>query len=109
MTNKHLFTRPQIKVRPKGLHSFAFYILIFDFPSRIPLMSLPVSTYVHIRHLYNCKEAFTDVMSALQNILFMQNKANFRKVKLNVNKVITKDYDQMDTWSIRKSKPIKAN
>ncbi|MGB2807134.1 MAG: hypothetical protein WBC22_05315 [Sedimentisphaerales bacterium] len=39
----------------------------------------------------------------------MQNKANFKKVKLNVNNVLTKDYEQMDTWSIRKTKPIKAN
>jgi hypothetical protein len=91
-----------------GPHSFAFYILIFDFPSRIPLMSLSASTYVHIRHLYNCKEAFTDVMSALQINLFMQNKANFRKVKLNVNKVLTRNYDRMDTWSIRKTKPIQS-
>jgi hypothetical protein len=44
-----------------------------------------------------------------KNKLFLQNKANFRKVKLNVNKVLTKDYDEMDTWSIRKTKPIKAN
>ena len=44
-----------------------------------------------------------------KNILFMQNKANFKKVKLNVTKVLTKDYVQMDTWSIRKTKPIKAN
>ncbi len=29
----------------------------------------------------------------------MQNKANFRKVKFDVTKVLTKDYDQMDTWS----------
>ncbi len=36
----------------------------------------------------------------------MQNKANFQKVKLNVNKVLTRGYDQMDTWSIRKTKPI---
>ncbi len=43
-----------------------------------------------------------------KNNLFMQNKANFRKVKLNVNKVITRDYDQMDTWSIRKTKPIQS-
>jgi hypothetical protein len=41
--------------------------------------------------------------------LFLQNKAKFRKVKLNVNKVLTKDYEQMDTWSIGKTKPIKAN
>jgi hypothetical protein len=43
----------------------------------------------------------------------MQNKANFRKVKLSVTKGLTKDYDRMDTWSIRKNKPnsnpIKAN
>jgi hypothetical protein len=61
------------------------------------------------KKLYNCKDTFTDVMSALQIRLFMQNKANFRKVKLNVNNVLTKDYDQLDTWSIRKTKPIKAN
>ena len=35
----------------------------------------------------------------------MQNKANFQKVKLNVNEVLTKDYVQMDTWSIRKNEP----
>jgi hypothetical protein len=32
----------------------------------------------------------------------MQNKAKLRKVKFNVNKVLTMNYDQMDTWSIRK-------
>jgi hypothetical protein len=35
----------------------------------------------------------------------MQNKANFKKVKLNVTKVLTKDYDQLDTWSSGKNKP----
>jgi hypothetical protein len=43
-----------------------------------------------------------------KNNLFMQNKANFQKVKLNVNKVLTKDYEQLDTWSIRKTKPIQS-
>ena len=43
-----------------------------------------------------------------KNNLFMQNKANFQKVKLNVNEVLTKDYVQMDTWSIRKTKPIQS-
>ncbi|MGB2809368.1 MAG: hypothetical protein WBC22_16620, partial [Sedimentisphaerales bacterium] len=105
---KHLFSRLQIKVRPKGLHSFAFYIFIFDFPPHLPLLSLPASTYVSIRHLYNCKVTFTDVMKTLQIRLFMQNKAKFQKVKLNVNNVLTKDYDRMDTWSIRKTKPIQS-
>jgi hypothetical protein len=44
-----------------------------------------------------------------KNNLFMQNEPNFKKVKYDVNNVLTKDYDQMDTWSIRKTKPIKAN
>jgi hypothetical protein len=43
-----------------------------------------------------------------KNKLFMQNKANFKKVKFNVNNVLTKDYDRMDTWSIRKTKPIQS-
>jgi len=38
----------------------------------------------------------------------MQNKAKFQKVKLNVNRVLTKYYEQMDTWSIRKTKPIQS-
>ncbi len=105
MTKKHLFSRLQIKVCPKGLHSFAFYILIFDFPPHLPLMSLPASTYVLTRCLYNCKETFTDVMSALQIKLFLQNKAKFRKSQMNVNKVLTKDYDKKDTWSIGKNEP----
>ncbi len=40
-----------------------------------------------------------------KNKLFLQNEPKFRKVKLNVNKVITRDYDRMDTWSIRKNEP----
>ena len=43
-----------------------------------------------------------------KNNLFMQNKANFQKVKLNVNKVLTRGYVQMDTWSIGKTKPIQS-
>jgi hypothetical protein len=35
----------------------------------------------------------------------MQNKANFRKSQMNVNNVLTRDYDKMDTWSIRKNEP----
>ncbi|MHC4110424.1 MAG: hypothetical protein ACYSUY_05070 [Planctomycetota bacterium] len=40
-----------------------------------------------------------------KNKLFMQNEPKFRKVKLNVNEVLTTDYDKMDTWSIRKNEP----
>ncbi len=43
-----------------------------------------------------------------KNKLFMQNKANFQKVKFDENRVLTRDYVQMDTWSIRKTKPIQS-
>jgi hypothetical protein len=54
----------------------------------------------------------TTVEESLQIRLFLQNEPNFRKVKLNVTKVLTKGYGQLDTWSIRKnkanSKPIQT-
>ncbi|MHC4546876.1 MAG: hypothetical protein ACYSYL_20560, partial [Planctomycetota bacterium] len=40
-----------------------------------------------------------------KNNLFMQNEPKFRKVKLNLNKVLTNDYDKMDTWSSGKNEP----
>jgi len=80
MANNNRLIRLQIKVRPKGLHSFTFSTLNFKFSS-------------------------TTVESALQIHLFMQNKANFRKSQMNVNKVLTKDYENLDTWSSGKNKP----
>ncbi len=58
--------------------------------------------------LYNCREDSTTIESSLQNKLFMQNKANFQKVKFNVTNLLTREYVQMDTWSIRKTKPIQS-
>ena len=70
-----------------------FYILIFTFS----LTSYGISS---------TKE------QVRKNKLFLQNKANFQKVKLNVNKVLTRGYDQLDTWSRRtkqsQTKPNKA-
>ncbi|MHC4110189.1 MAG: hypothetical protein ACYSUY_03890 [Planctomycetota bacterium] len=40
-----------------------------------------------------------------KNKLFMQNEPKFRKSQMNVNKVLTKVYGKMDTWSIRKNEP----
>jgi len=37
--------------------------------------------------------------------LFLQNKANFRKVKLNANDYIAVDYAKMDTWWSGKNEP----
>jgi hypothetical protein len=35
----------------------------------------------------------------------MQNEPNLKKVKLSVTIEMKKDYEQMDTWSIRKNEP----
>jgi hypothetical protein len=51
---------------------------------------------------------FTTVVSALQINLFMQNKANFRKSQMNVNKELTRDYERLDTWWSGKTKPIQS-
>ena len=37
-----------------------------------------------------------------KNNLFMQNEPNFRKSQVNVTTLLTRNYEQMDTWSIRK-------
>ena len=52
--------------------------------------------------LYNCRFITTNVKISLQILLFMQNKANFKKVKFYVSKEKIKNYEQMDTWYDRK-------
>ena len=47
--------------------------------------------------LYNCRDTFTDVMSALQIGTFLTNKANFRKSQLDLTDLLTTKYVQMDT------------
>ncbi len=39
-----------------------------------------------------------------KSTLFMQNKANFRKAKMNVNSFITKDYRKNDAFAVQKNK-----
>jgi hypothetical protein len=41
--------------------------------------------------------------------LFMQNKANFQKVKFNVSEDMIKDYEKRTLGEIGKTKPNKAN
>ncbi len=81
----------------------------------LPIMSIENPTLAHFRHF---SSLFTNDLQSTKDYvrnykLFLQNEPKFRKVKLNVNKVLTKDYDQLDTWSIGKkqsqTKPIKAN
>jgi hypothetical protein len=102
---KHLFTRPKtsiISVNPVILSNLSscsscLYLLILAY-----LSSRSVKISVNPR-LINDLRSTKDYVR--KNKLFMQNKANFQKVKYDVNRVLTRDYDRMDTWSIRKNEP----
>jgi len=106
-------SRLQIKLCPKGLHNFAFCILIFAFFFQfLALDPWPLAPNVIVRKylrvdmlLYICRETITNVMSALQINLFLQNEPNFRKSQVNLNNLLKRNYEQMDTWSIRKNEP----
>ena len=93
MTNKDLFRRP--------IRSLPTYQVVPRNPCN-PWLIKGLRAY---KSLYSCKETFTDVMSALQIGPFLTNKPNFRKSQMNVNKVLTRDYDKMDTWRSGKNKP----
>jgi hypothetical protein len=86
-----------------------FYVVFCAFLWLKNPLNLRNSWFIHdlraFNVLYNCRYTFTDVMSALQINLFMQNKPNFRKSQMNVTKVLTKEYVHMDTWSSGKNKP----
>jgi hypothetical protein len=64
-----------------------------------------VSYFARLRHLYICRETFTNVMSALQIHLFMQNKANFKKGQMNVSDLLTMNYEQRTMNYEIKNKP----
>ncbi len=84
----------------------------------LPIMSIenPV-IYVPIRHLSSAcpvRVSFTLMGSSplyicrgpsTNQLLFMQNKPNFRKAKMNVNSLITTDYENKWQRRVRKNKP----
>ncbi len=78
-------------------------------------MSIENPTLVHFRHFSSLLTdfPFTLVVSALQINLFMQNKANFRKSQMNVNELLTRDYEKRTLGEHGKNEPktnpIKAN
>ena len=105
-----VFTRPKtsiISVNPVILSNFASCSSCLSWlKNRYNQRNLRLINDLRLfMALYNCKETFTDVMKTLQIKLFLQNEPKFRKVKLNVNEVLTRDYVQIDTWSIGKNEP----
>ena len=70
-------------------------------------MSIENPILAHFRHFRSLLTNFfsTTVVSALQIHLFMQNEPKFRKSQMNVNKVLTKDYDKRTLGQRRKNEP----
>jgi hypothetical protein len=64
-----------------------------------------LSLIIWLGVLYISRDSSTDVMSALQIHLFMQNKPKLRKSQMNVSDLLIREYEQMDTWSSEKNKP----
>jgi len=48
---------------------------------------------------YNCRESSTN------RPLFMQNKANVKNNQMNVNLIITRDYEKIMHWTLGENKP----
>jgi hypothetical protein len=56
----------------------------------------------------NCPRHSTTVESPLQIGPFCTNKPNFRKSQMNVNKVLTKDYEKWHLVNAEKTNPIQT-
>ncbi len=84
------------------------FIQIIGQISRLRCASLEMTTKWIPAH----KPPILPNLSTIYN-LFMQNEPNFGKAQMNVNKVLTKDYEEKcgkDLWKNEpKTNPIKAN
>jgi hypothetical protein len=69
---------------------------------RNPLLINDLRAY---KSLYNCRDTFTNVMSALQIAPFLTNKANFLDDQMNVSSFITTNYEQRTMNYQIKNKP----
>ena len=101
-------SRCQVRTGWQKLCAFVYswlYLLILAY-----LSSRSVKICVNPR-LTNYLPAFgpsTTVVSALQIHLFMQNEPKFRKTQMNVNKVLTKDYEKRTLGQLGKTNPIRT-
>ena len=99
-----VFSCLKIKVCPKGLHNFAFYILIFNF-SPCFCASLWLKNPFNQRNprLINDLRSTKDYVRNYK--LFMQNEPKFRKSQMNVTNLITKDYEKRTLGQLGKTNP----
>jgi len=84
--------------------SISRYTQDFIVPSGILWRELVFRTFEFVSHFvlrisdFASRRSSTSVENPLQIALIMQNKPNFRKSQINVNKVLTMNYEKKDTW-----------
>ncbi len=64
-----------------------------------------LSLIIWLGALYICRDTSTGIEDSLQITLFMQNEPNFRKSQMNVNKVLTRDYEKKTLGEHGKNEP----
>ncbi len=70
-----------------------------------PVTLLPIYSYTHTLIYVPIRHIFTTVESSLQIRPFMQNEPNFQDAQMNVNKVLTKDYENKSNWTLGENEP----
>ena len=108
LLKRTVLSRLQIRVCQKGLHNFAFLVVVLHFSLSTFKCFRPLAHNVIVRKylcLYKCREKITNVMGALQITPFLTNKANFLDDQMNVNTVITMNYEQRAMNYEIKNKP----
>jgi hypothetical protein len=100
-----VFTRPKTSLPHEIAQRYLFGLISASKNLCNLLLKICAICGKNLRNLRLIKDLRSTKVYVRNYKLFMQNEPKFRKVKLNVTKVLTKDYDQMDTWSIRKNEP----
>jgi len=61
--------------------------------------------FSHFRSLFTNSPPLHLSRVLYKSTLFMQNKPNFRKSQMNVNSLITIDYENKSNWTLGENKP----
>ncbi len=95
---------PRLKVRPKGLYSFAFYILIFNFSPCLRALCDYKSVKICVNPwLINYLRSTKDYVRNYKP--FFAKRTQIRKSQVNVNNVLAKDYDNWTLGQLGKTNP----
>jgi hypothetical protein len=103
MTNKHIFSRLKNPCNPCNPR-LKNPIILSNLSSCLRALRGEIIPEISVNS-WLIKDLRSTKVYVRKNILFLQNEPNFRKSQVNLTVFITRNYVQMDTWSIRKNEP----